>query len=189
MARPNDSAAIAGRVQGLRELKAAFQALPEITRDAMLGAVRLTAAETARAAKGRVLSSPSVQTRSLFNAIAFSVNEKNGRAKVGVTAGSTTGLFAAGTGVAGELKKRRIKGFIVGSGAKARLVKPSRYAHFIEFGTRKMAAEPFMMPAVESQKQPFLDRCRAAGRKIEQQTAAVGVSGQAPRVQGPGRLL
>jgi HK97 gp10 family phage protein len=174
MARPNNTAAIQAHVQGLREAKAAFQALPEIVRDAMLDATETTVREIVRHAKARVTNSPSIQTRSLLNAIAWSINRKSGLGKAGVTSGSTTGYFSAGTGVAGELKKRTIKGVIIGSGRKARLVRPSRYAHLVEFGARHMKAEPFMMPAAESQKQPYLSRCRAAGKQIEKNTAAIG---------------
>ena len=166
MARPNNSAAIAGRIQGLREAKAAFQALPEVTRDAMLNAVTLTASETARLARLQVERSPSVNTRNLLNHITYKVTQTNGRAKVGVSTGSTTMVV--------NVRKKKLKGIIIagrnGSASKAagaRLVRPSRYAHLVEFGSRKMPAEPFMIPAAENQKQPFVDRCRAAGRQIE----------------------
>lgn len=174
MPRPNNAAAIAGHIQGLRELKAAFQKLPEITRDAMNDATETTVREIVRYAKGRILSSPSVRTRSLFNAIDWKMNYKNGHARAGVTSGSTTGFFAAGTGVAGELKKRKIKGFIVGN----RLIKPSRYAHLIEYGTRHFDAEPFMVPARDNQKQPHLDRCKHAGKTIERDMATVAGGGR-----------
>ena len=161
-------------IKGLREAKAAFLALPDITREAMLSATETTASELARNAKANILRSPSVQTRSLYNSIAWKVTKTNGRGKVGVTSGSTRGLFAAGTGVNGELKRRRIKGFIVGEGKRARLIMPSRYAHMVEFGTRHMHAEPFMIPAAEGQKAPFLDRCKAAGRTIEKNATNLG---------------
>jgi HK97 gp10 family phage protein len=167
-------AGLAAKIQGLREAKRAFQALPEATRDAMLGAVEMTASELVRAAKATLQANPSIRTRSLYNALAYRVTKTNGRAKVGVGTGSTTGLFSAGTGVAGELKRRRIKGYLHGEGARTRLVRPDFYAKFVEFGTRRMPAEPFMIPSAEGQKGPFLDRCKAAGRKIEQNVAAVG---------------
>lgn len=167
-------AGLAVKIQGLREAKRAFQALPAATRDAMLGAVETTASEMVRAARANLQRSPSVQTRSLYNALAYRVTKTNGRAKVGVGTGSTRGLFSAGTGVAGELKRRTIKGYLHGEGKKARLIRPDYYAKFVEFGTRKQPAEPFMMPAAEGQKGPFLSRCKAAGRVLEQNVAAVG---------------
>lgn len=160
MARPDNPGAIAGHVQGLREAKAAFQALPEIVRDAMLAATELTVSEIARHAKARIQSSPSIQTRSLLNAIAWRVTRSNGRGRVGVT-NATTAI--AGTG--GSALKR----------TGARLIRPARYAHLVEFGTRDSAAEPFMVPAAESQKQPYLERCKHAGKVIEQKSAVIGM--------------
>lgn len=174
MARPNSAAAIAGHVRGLREAKATFQKLPEITRDTMNEPTELTLREIVRHAKARLLASPSIHTRALYNNIGWTLNRKSGRGRAGVTSGSTTGFFAAGTGVAGELKRRTIKGVIIGSGRRARLVRPSRYAHLVEFGSRYMDAEPFMIPATETQKQPYLERCRAAGKQIERRMVAIG---------------
>lgn len=38
-----------------------------------------------------------------------------------------------------------------------------------------MPAEPFMIPATESQKAPYLDRCKRSGKTIEQDAAAIGM--------------
>lgn len=161
-------AGLATKIQGLREAKRAFQALPDVTREAMLSAVQTTASELARDAQVRIARAPSIRTRALYNAIAWKVTKTNGRAKVGVGTGSTT-YFNIQT-----RKRQTIKGTFRARGGKNQLVRPDRYAHFVEFGTRKAPAKPFMIPAAESQKGPFLDRCRAAGRKIEQNTAAIG---------------
>lgn len=177
MATPSTTA-VPGRVQGLRELKAAFQRLPEITRDALNDATETTVREIVRAAKARVQASPAIRTRALLNAITWKMNVKTGRGRAGVTAGSTTGFFAAGTGVAGELKRRSIKGVLVSRGSTAKLIRPSRYAHLVEFGARHMPAEPFMIPATESQKSAYLDRCRHAGKQIERDMAAVAGGGR-----------
>jgi hypothetical protein len=37
----------------------------------------------------------------------------------------------------------------------------------VEFGTVNMSAEPFMIPSAESERMPYLQRCKAAGRHIE----------------------
>lgn len=173
MARPNDSGALAGQIRGLREAKAAFQALPEVTRDAMLDATTVTVSEIARLARTQIERSPSIETRSLLNAIAFKVTPTSGRGRVGVTSGQTTMVVGG--------RKVKVKGIVVagrnGSASiahGAKLIRPSRYAHLVEFGSRKMRAEPFMIPAAESQKQPYIERCRAAGKKIETGVAAVG---------------
>lgn len=174
MARPNNAAAIGEHVRGLREAKAAFQALPEIVRDRMLAATETTVREIARNAQAKLASSPSIQTRSLYNHIAWRVTKTNGRGRVGVSSGSTTVTLASG-------KRFRVKGIVIagrgGSALKsagAKVIRPSHYAHMVEFGTRKMKDEPFMLPSAEAEKQPFLQRCIAAGKNIEQDMAAIG---------------
>lgn len=172
--RPNDQAAISAHVDGLREAKAAFSALPEITRDAMLVATEVTVREIARGAQQRLLASPSVQTRNLYNAIGWTINKNTGLGRAGVM-NVTTSLSIGG-------KKVRVKGIVTagagGSASKsagASLDKPRRRAHFVEFGTRFMPAEPFMTPSAAAEKQPYLDRCRAAGKTIETDMAAIGM--------------
>ncbi len=169
MANPYSSAAIAGRIQGLREAKAAFQRLPEITRDALNEAVFVTVSEIARLAKARVLASPSVRTRSLYNAIGFSTNPNNGRGRVGVQNVTTT-ISNPSLGAVGR-STVKIRGNVVSHGGRTILVNPRRYAHLVEFGSRHAQAEPFMFPAAAAQKQPFLDRCMRAGKQIEQRSA------------------
>ena len=161
-------------VRGIPEAVAAFKQLPAIMREAMLDeAIQPTASEMKRAAMSRILSSPSVQTRALYHHIDYTVNRKTGRARVGVSAGTTTFVIAG--------RKVRVKGLITagkdGSARKAagaRVDNPAKRAHFIEFGTRHMPAEPFMIPAAESQKGPFLDRARRAGRRVEADMAHLG---------------
>ena len=183
MARPNNADAIAGHVQGLREAKAAFQALPEVVRDRMLDATETTVREIVRHAQARLASSPSIRTRTLYNHVKWSVNKKNGRGKAGVATGTTTMTERANfaKGVIGG-RTIRVKGILVaGKGGSAstsqgaKLIRPSRYAHLVEFGARHMPAEPFMIPAAESQKQPYLDRCRAAGKHVEKDVAHIGM--------------
>lgn len=154
--------AIAGYVRGLKEAKAAFQALPQIVRDALNTATEATAREIARNAKARVLASPSIQTRSLYDAIGWSMNKNNGRGRAGISNVTTT-IRVGG-------KAFRIKGKVVGS----RLIRPSRYAHLVEFGARHMPAEPFMIPSAEIETPAYLRRCQLAGRQIEKDAAAVG---------------
>lgn len=133
-------------VQGLREAKAAFQALPVVFRDRLLSATETTASEIVRAARARVLASPSVQTRRLYDAIEYRITKTNGRARVGVT----------------NVAFPDSRGFVD---------RPALRAHFVEFGTRNMPAEPFMIPAAESQTQHYLTRCQAAGREAERDLA------------------
>jgi len=179
MARPNNASAIAGHVQGLREAKAAFQKMPESFRDHLNDATELTVREIVRHARARLQASPSIRTRNLYNAVSWSMNRKNGRGRAGVGSGSTT-ISNPSLGTIGK-STVKVKGILVaGKGGSARtsagakLDRPSRRAHFVEFGTRHMPAEPFMVPATESQEKSYLDRCRAAGRKAEKDLANIG---------------
>mgnify|MGYP001248558692 CR=1 FL=1 len=157
----------AAKIQGMRELKAAFQALPAITRERLLEATELTAQEVVRHAKGHLLSSPSIRSRALYNHIMYAITKTNGRARVGVSAGSTSFVSAG--------KRIRLKGIIgTSAGGKAITIYPTRYAHFVEYGTRHMPAEPFMIPAKDSQRAPYLDRVTHAWKTVEQDVAAIG---------------
>jgi hypothetical protein len=143
------SSVIAGHVQGLREAKAAFQALPDIVRDRMLAATETTLREIQRLARGHLVSSPSIRTRNLYNRVQWTLNRKTGFGRAGIASGS----IAKGT----------------------RMDRPSRRAHFVEFGTRKMRAEPFMIPSADAEAQPHVERCRAQGPLIEQDMAKIGL--------------
>jgi len=175
MARPNDATALAGHIRGLREAKAAFQALPAAMRERTNDATETTVREIARHAQSRILSNPSVQSRSLYKAIGWSLNKNNGRGRAGVA--NVTSTITLGSG-----KKFRVKGILVaGKGGSAstsqgaKLIRPSRYAHLVEFGTRRQQAEPFMMPAAKSQEQPYLQRIIRAGKDVEKDLAAIGM--------------
>jgi len=180
MPRPNDSAAIAEYVKGLREAKAAFQQMPEIVRDRLNDATEMTVREISRLGKVQVQRSPSIRTRALLNAIGWSMNRKNGRGRAGIMAVSTI-ISNPTLGAVGKTTIK-VKGILIpGKGGSARtskgakLIRPQRYAHFVEFGTRKMPAEPFMIPAAKSQEQPYLDRCKARGPEIVKDMGAIGL--------------
>ena len=178
--RPNNQAAIRVHVLGLAEAKAAFQQLPEIARDAYNNwATELTLREIVRDAKARVAASPSIQTRSLYTAIGWSLNAKSGQGKAGVGGGSTR-VSSGSFGTVGR-SVVRVKGFVIpgrnGSALTsqgARFIRPTRYAHLVEFGASHMPAEPFMVPAAKGQQHAYLGRCREAGRQIETEMAEVG---------------
>lgn len=157
-------------LRGLPSCYAAFKAMPEAFRDSLNDATELTVREIVRNAKARIVASPSIQTRGLLNHIAWSMNYKNGRGRAGVSSGST--VITVGT------KKLRVKGLVIagpgGGAGGGRLDMPSKRAHFVEFGTRHMPAEPFMRPAAEGQRMAYIHRCEAAGRRTEQTLAHVG---------------
>lgn len=172
--RPNDASAITGYVRGLKEAKAAFQALELVAREALLDATETTVREIARGAQARILSSPSVQTRQLLNHIDWRLTKSSGRGRVGVSSGETRMVVGG--------RKVKVKGIVVtGKGgsashsAGAKLIRPSRYAHLVEFGSAHMRAEPFMLPSAEAQREPYLQRAIRAGKPIEQNLAAIGM--------------
>lgn len=129
---------LAAHIKGLKEAKAAFQAVPEVFRERLGDATETTVREIGRGAQGRLAASPSIRTRALYNAVAWSYSRKTGRGRVGIQRGTEA----------------------------------ARRAHFIEFGTVNMDAEPFMIPAAETETQPFLSRVKAAGRDAERDLAA-----------------
>lgn len=162
-------------VQGMRACRAAFKALPQVAKDAFLPAIEITVKEIARQAQARLLSSPSIQTRALHDHVAAKVIKASGRGIVGVSTGSTVIRRAnRKAGITGL----KVKGIIVagkgGGAVGSYLDKPSKRGHFVEFGTRTMPAEPFMIPAAESEQGAFLSRCQVAGRTIERDVAAIG---------------
>lgn len=190
MARPNNAGRIAAKVEGLREAIRAFQALPDVTQDAMRQATRVTVSEIARLARLNLQRNPSIQTRTLLNSIGWTVNERSGEGRVGIQRVSTRVANPAGG------RAVRVKGVLIagrnGSALRsqgARLLRPSKYGHLVEFGRSGRGTarpEPFMRPAVQAEQQPYLDRCRAAGRTVEQQMAAraaqVGTAARGARV-------
>jgi HK97 gp10 family phage protein len=129
-------------VSGLEAGKANVARIPDVFRERMADATEITAKEIARGAQARIAASPSVRTRHLLNAVMAKMNRRTGRAKVGIS--SDTMTLAGG-----------------------RVDIPSKRAHFVEFGTVHMPAEPFMIPAADAQKGPYLNRCTHAGALAE----------------------
>lgn len=171
MARPNNAAAIGGYIQGLREAKAQFQRLPEVVRDHLNGATEISVKAIARQAQATIQASPSIDTRALYDHIGWAMNWKAGRGSAGVRRATTSYRSYSGA------RLRRVKGLVRASArAKKGYVvdQPASRAHFVEFGTPKMRAEPFMIPAAEAQKGPYLERAMRAGKGIERDMSTVG---------------
>lgn len=186
MARPNNAGAIGAYVEGMREAKAKFQALPPFMQQQRINVNSATAAAVVLGAKQRLLASPAIRTRNLFNHVTWKINTSSGIAVAGVSSGST--VVNARPGVR---KNVRVKGIVIaGRGGSAqtsmgaRIDRPSRRAHLIEFGWAKAPAEPFMIPSADAQKEPHLQRWRAAGRQLEREMAGVA----APITTGGGFL-
>lgn len=172
-------------VSGLRAAKDAFKALPQVTRDRTNQAVEDTTQAIYRGAVRRV--APHRRYGFLQRYLDTSMNRKTGTGKVGlprlaavIPAGPSAG-FMSRTVRAG---KRRFE--IIGrptAGHGTRVVYPSKYAHLVEFGHRRgrgtsaAPAYPFMIPSAEAERSKFLTRCQEAGRGIERDMAAIGLSG------------
>jgi HK97 gp10 family phage protein len=158
--------ALSEHIRGLREAKAAFQRLPEVFRDRLLAATETTVQQIARGAQARLRSSPAIRTRALHDHVVWSVTASNGRGRVGVSQGST---IINGIKVRGIVKAGKGGSALTSQGATH--ANPARYAHLVEFGTRRMRAEPFMLPATEDEQPHYLARCMAAGKEAERDLA------------------
>lgn len=173
---PNNAAAIGGYVQGLRGAKARFAALPKIVQDARNEVNEFTAKGVVNQARLRLAASPSIGTRSLYNAVEYRVTKSNGTARVGVTNGQTTMTVAGRT--------LKVKGIVVaGTGGSAlasqgaRVIRPAFYAWFVERGTARMKAEPFMGPAAAVMREGQIRRWHLAGSSIERKMAGPSPGG------------
>jgi HK97 gp10 family phage protein len=144
-------ARFSGAVTGLAQAKKAILSIDEVTRANLTDAVRKTAIAMVSDAQSRV----PVRTGTLRKFIGWSgATKKNPFAKVGVR----SGYVNIGT-------RQRGKGR-----GNAIIHAPRKIAHLVEFGhggPHPAAPHPFMIPAAEAQREPFLQRCRVAGKRIE----------------------
>ena len=132
-------------VRGLAQAKRAFKALPDIAREALADATEETVIQIRAGAVRRV----PVLYGFLRDHILSKMSRRTGVGRVGIASG--TAVRPDGT-----------------------VVSPSTYGHFAEFGTVHHGAQPFMIPAAEEQRNPYLQRAKASGRAIENDMAAIG---------------
>jgi HK97 gp10 family phage protein len=138
------------RIRGLYEAIAAFAALPQVYREELNIGTAATTTAVEVGAKAHVVASPSIRTRALLTHITSQMNTSTGRGRIGVAQGGVTyTVERKGT--------TRHRARIV-----IRRAVPSKYAHFVEFGTKHMPAEPFLIPSARAQRDPYIDRCKAA---------------------------
>lgn len=135
------------QVQGLAELRAKLTGLaPKLQNNLVRGALRAGAAVIAEEARNRA----PMHTGQLKASIRVSTRVINGRPVALVKAGDRYRVFA-GKGRATKNPYRSI-------GASGCVnYHAAFYAHFIEFGTSKMAAKPFLRPAFEAKKEPAVE--------------------------------
>lgn len=136
------------KMEGLGEILDKLKVLPDrIQRNVVTGGVRAGARVIANDAKQRAQAFDDPSTpNSIAKNIAVRSDRRLGRRHQGV---------AAKVGVLGGASKPAGDAFKTGS------VNPGGstfYWRFLEFGTAKMAARPFMLPAMTSQAQAAFDR-------------------------------
>jgi HK97 gp10 family phage protein len=140
-------------VQGIKEAAAAFQRIEPVMRERIGDATDTTGKEIVRIASSRV----PVRYGNLKKFIAMRFSKRTGIATVGIRAG--TAVIPSG---------------FEGVGPGGKVVTPARYAHLVHWGTSRQRGVPFMLQAAESQKAPYAQRVKAAGREAERDLAAVG---------------
>ncbi len=151
------------QIDGLPEMRAAFQRLEPVVRDAMAAAAFETAQVIAGLAASSLVPGHGFETGQLKRSLGATLNSRTGEARVGIRRGFT--LAIAGKGGSALHSKG------------ARLHVPTKIGHLVEFGhsgRHPAPPHPFMKPAVLMETGPFLLRCQRAGRVVEQQMAMPG---------------
>ena len=126
----------------LARLQKRLNAIPKAVRDAVQPALRASGEELVAAMKA--LAEPSRKTGALIDSITFT------------TAGNTTPPYSEPGG------SRVVPENAVAVTAGNTKV---RYVHFVEYGTSKMAAEPFFWPAYRLLKKKLSDRIKRSASK------------------------
>lgn len=171
-------------VGGLQAAIAAFKALPEASRELLADATEETCraiwAKARRAVPirgGKDLRGLSGYSGgALRNAIDFEVNRKTGIGVVGLI--RATKWVSGGKGKPKKFAGSKVS--VAGKGGTAaggKVIMPSKYGHLVEFGhggPHPARPHPFMIPAAESEKQPFFARCHRAGTALERQFSISG---------------
>ena len=129
-------------VQGLRELQAALKELPDrIARNVLRGSVSAGAAVIRKEATNRapVSAGPKRQGQPPPGTLKRSVYQKQIR---------KLSSLVRQTFIVSVRKGKKYRN----QGKKGNLSQDAWYARFVEFGTAKMAARPFLRPAFEARK-------------------------------------
>jgi hypothetical protein len=158
-------------VKGLTEAQRTFRALPDDIRAAMNTAVEETSVHLLSRARQRL--KPHRRYGFLERYLGLSMNEKTGTAKVGLPAKirlvvpkrarAGTTLGKARTVRAGKARFSVFGGDLSGG---TMIVRPSKYAHLVEFGHARGRGHgaarpyPFMIPSAEAERGPLVARCK-----------------------------
>lgn len=132
------------KLQGFKELADAMRELPkQVAKNALRSAVNAGASEIRKEARTRAPKKSGTLKRALYQK---QIREESSQYKqvfyVGVRAGPTRG-----------------------KDGKKDYSRDAWYWRFVEFGTSKMAAKPFLRPAFESKKQAAVS---AIGKKLDE---------------------
>lgn len=121
-------------LRGAKELEALLKQMPErVAKNVTVNGLRAGARIIAKQARANVRANPSIDSRLLEKNITSRARRR-----------SKQGSAVVAVGVA------RVTAMIVRKGEKnATKATPSRYAHFTEFGTKTMPAEPWLRPALD----------------------------------------
>jgi HK97 gp10 family phage protein len=129
------------QVSGLRELE---QRMKKLASDVAIKAARSATAAAAavvkKAAQDNIRKSPSIQTGSLLASV---IVKRLGKSETNLTSEHIVTVRGRG-------KKRPYT-------AKGKRIETAPHAHFVEFGTVNMPAEPFLRPAIEQNVQKAID--------------------------------
>jgi hypothetical protein len=142
-------------VEGEREAIAAFKRLPDVSKEHLGDATDRTTFAILQRAGAKVR----VRYGFLKRALDRNFNKKTGVGAVGIRKGAAYPLPKAGDG---NRRRRKTTAY------------PGKYGHLVEFGGPKSRPYPFMVPAAEAEREPYLNRCREAGKKIEKSMEHVG---------------
>ena len=137
-----------GAVRGMAAVRRSFKNVVPVMQEELGTATR----ETGKAIKARAQERVPVRLGYLKKAIAFRYSKRSGVGRVGI---KKQKIGVQGTG--GSAERRH----------GARVIYPTRYAHLVEFGTTHSRAQPFMLPSVEAEREPYLTRAKAAGARAE----------------------
>ena len=121
-------------VIGAKEIEALLKSLPEkVAEKVTTAALRAGAAVIARQARTNIKSNPSIDSGLLLKSVTSRAKKRSKKGSKVVSVGIRR--------VKEQVKRKGRKGTSAAS--------PSRYAHFVEFGTKNMKAEPFMRTALQ----------------------------------------
>lgn len=137
------------KIEGMEALQAAIRTAPDRVKAYAGDAVALTTFAIAQRAKALAPRDTGALQRSI-TASSRGLTGKVTIAEGGETIGGRT-VFGPG-----DMGRHR----------------PAVYWRFVEFGTKRTAARPFLRPAAEAESEAYLQRFREVGRKLERDFSA-----------------